>query len=331
MPRLRSLQIVIVFVLVIGSTSAAISAHPILAKSDATGLPVRNRVASTTSAQPGQMSDSMFRFAVMQGTTGITSDAGQTCALMATEGSTCWGNNDEGSSGAARPWSRATPVAGVELETYFISGQVRDSRNAPVAGLTISTTAGTTLTDASGTYTLTNVVSGTYVITPVGNYQFWPASHTVRMPPNATGQDFTAYTVFKQVTPDDARPVHFGDPLTYTLRIFAPDSGSLRLYDNVPTYTTYLTGSLQAPPGISYDLTAKAISGTLTYATSDPLTVSFAVQVGITGTADFAPVITNRACVFAVGSGLADCLGSNAVWNFTYVWANYLPAVLRHD
>nr|HID12517.1 hypothetical protein [Anaerolineae bacterium] len=50
------------------------------------------------------------------------------------------------------------------------------------------------------------------------------------------------------------------------------------------------------------------------------MTVTFAVRVEITGTADSAPLIVNRACVHPVDGGLANCEWSNETWNFTYVW-----------
>jgi hypothetical protein len=140
----------------------------------------------------------------------------------------------------------------------------------------------------------------------------------------------TQFTILKQVAPSSARAVNFSDLLTYTVKIITPTNGALVFYDHVPTYTTYLTGSLNAPAGVAYDAPSNAISGTLNLMDSIPLTVSFAVRVEVSGTVDFSPLISNRACVHPVGSGLADCLWSNEVWSFTYVWATYLPLVLRN-
>ena len=74
-----------------------------------------------------------------------------------------------------------------------ISGQVTGSGGDPIPGATVSTDAGTSATtDASGAYTLTNLIPGTYLLTvSKSGYTFSPAARVVRVPPHATGQDFT--------------------------------------------------------------------------------------------------------------------------------------------
>ena len=61
-------------------------------------------------------------------------------------------------------------------------------------GVSLSTGPGvSTATDASGYYTLTGLISGTYTLTPTkSGYTFSPPSRTVSVPPSASGQDFTA-------------------------------------------------------------------------------------------------------------------------------------------
>jgi hypothetical protein len=137
-------------------------------------------------------------------------------------------------------------------------------------------------------------------------------------------------TILKQVSPSGPCAVNFSDLLTYTVQVSTTTSGALVIYDPVPTYTSYLTGSLSAPAGVAYDTPSNAISGTLNLSATLPVTVSFAVQVEVTGTASFSPLIVNRACVHPVGSGLANCLWSNEVWDFTYAWLTYLPVILRN-
>lgn len=93
---------------------------------------------------------------------------------------------------------------------YAISGRVTYDNGAGASGVTITSSSGSSaLTDASGNYTLTNVITGTYTITPTksGNI-FAPITHTVSVPPDATGKDFKIRT-----TP----PSDFLDiPVTYS-------------------------------------------------------------------------------------------------------------------
>lgn len=85
---------------------------------------------------------------------------------------------------------------GVPSDT--IAGQVIDVDNNAISGVTISDNAGhTTTTGTDGTYSLSGIVAGTYILTPSkssGNYTFSPPTRTVTIPPGATEQDFTDVT-----------------------------------------------------------------------------------------------------------------------------------------
>jgi predicted outer membrane repeat protein len=74
--------------------------------------------------------------------------------------------------------------------TFAIAGRVTSS--LPLAGVLIQASNGlTTITNASGYYTFTNLAAGTYTVTPVlTNYTFLPITRTVNVPPNQTEQDF---------------------------------------------------------------------------------------------------------------------------------------------
>lgn len=82
----------------------------------------------------------------------------------------------------------------VTTPLYAISGQVTNSSNNPVAGITVSDGSGhTTTTSSDGTYTITNLQAGTYTITPAREgYSFQPASRAVSVPPDATSRNFIA-------------------------------------------------------------------------------------------------------------------------------------------
>jgi hypothetical protein len=76
--------------------------------------------------------------------------------------------------------------------TYSISGHVEDRDGAPISEVAVSAgVGGSAITDMSGAYTITGVISGTYTLTPtLDAYTFSPPTRTVTVPPDATGQDF---------------------------------------------------------------------------------------------------------------------------------------------
>jgi hypothetical protein len=212
-----------------------------------------------------------------------------------------------------------------------ITGRVVDSRGNPIEGIQIvAGSAYTVTTNSSGQYAITNVLSGTCTLAPGTSGYLWsPISYTVTVPPDATNLDFVGWNFVKQSAVRASQALEYGDSLTYTIRLVYPEDRDLVLYDRVPTYTTYISGSLSAPPGVTYDPVANAITGTLNLTATMLTTVSFAAQVEVTGTAESAPVIVNRACIHPVGAGLDDCEWSNRVIHFTYVWPFYLPFVFR--
>jgi len=88
------------------------------------------------------------------------------------------------------PWL-SVPCGAV---VYSIMGRIQDSNNQPLAGALLAANSGqATLTDASGYYTFTNLMTGTYSVTPtLGGYTFAPITRTVTIPPSASAQDFIA-------------------------------------------------------------------------------------------------------------------------------------------
>jgi hypothetical protein len=235
-----------------------------------------------------------------------------------------------------------TDVFVVELDAVpvqIISGQVLDSSNEPISDTRIS--AGGTYsatTNAGGWYTIT-VPSGTYTITPAPGYFWSPETRSVTVPPSAAGQDFVGSHIQKQVSPATYQgTLDLGDRLTYTVHLVYHEDGDLVLYDPLPpyTYTRYVSGSLKLGSGmggtssVDYVSATHTISGTLSLTATVPTSLSFAVQMQIAGTAGFAPIITNRACIHLPGEDVADCEWSNEVHSFTYAQSVYLPLVLRN-
>jgi len=94
--------------------------------------------------------------------------------------------------------------------TFSVSGLIKDTLDVPIGNVTISDGAGhTTVTNASGQYTLNGLAAGSYTIYPaIMGYVFSPASRAVTLiSSNASGQDFTgtqvsggSYTISGKVT-----------------------------------------------------------------------------------------------------------------------------------
>ena len=78
--------------------------------------------------------------------------------------------------------------------TYSISGQVTDGSGTAISGVSVSDGLGhTATTDSNGNFTLTDLPSGIYTLTPSrSGYTFSPASRSVTVPPDTKGQDFAA-------------------------------------------------------------------------------------------------------------------------------------------
>ena len=81
--------------------------------------------------------------------------------------------------------------------TYSISGSVNISGGGALSGVAVDLTgdnSGTTTTDATGAYTFSNLVAGSYVVTPsMPGWNFGPGSISMLISNfNRTGMDFTA-------------------------------------------------------------------------------------------------------------------------------------------
>jgi hypothetical protein len=215
--------------------------------------------------------------------------------------------------------------------SHYLSGQVTDAWGNPLAGVQVS--AGATYsatTDDRGVYLINDLPADDYSLTPtLPGYFYTPAQRNLSVPPSVVGQDFVAQNIHKQVQPSSANAVNYGQPLSYTINLIQPHDQTLALYDPLPTYTTYISGSLTGPAGISYDQRANAISGALRLDAAVPATITFAVRVAVTGTAGLAPTIINRACARLLGSTASACQWSNQVLNFSYVWPVYMPVVMQ--
>jgi hypothetical protein len=80
------------------------------------------------------------------------------------------------------------------LVGHQASGMVQLDNGTPLPGVTVSAGPGyEAITDATGVYTITGLMTGTHTLTPsLTEYIFFPPTRTVTVPPDATGQDFVA-------------------------------------------------------------------------------------------------------------------------------------------
>jgi hypothetical protein len=97
------------------------------------------------------------------------------------------------------PWfAWSTPFEADLIETesaaYTISGQVTYASGDPFQGVLVSTDIGfNATTNASGYYTISNLITATYVVTAsTPGFSFLPAYHQVSLPPDATEINFMA-------------------------------------------------------------------------------------------------------------------------------------------
>ncbi len=152
--------------------------------------------------------------------------------------------------------------------TYSLSGRVATGSGTGLSGVTISDGARNGVTDATGTYTISNVPAGTYTLTPSrSGYSFNPASLSVSVSGNVTGRNFT------------------GTPLTYSLSGRVADASGtglsgVTISDGTRTATTDASGNytLSGIPAGSYTLTPSK-SG---YSFS-PASLSVTVSSNLTG------------------------------------------------
>ena len=128
---------------------------------------------------------------------------------------------------------------------YAISGQALHANGLPAPNVTISAGASlSTSTDSAGAFSFSLEIGDTFPLTPtLLGYAFWPTQRMVRVPSNATGQNFALL----------ARPV------SVTLSAGAPISPTRLIY----TDTQNLTTTLDFPAGTVSETTTLVLTPTL--------------------------------------------------------------------
>ena len=83
-----------------------------------------------------------------------------------------------------------------QVQTYTVAGAIKTTRGVPIPGVQVEAAgyASSSISDASGMYTLTGLITGTYELLPSKNhYRFVPNTRTVSVPPDRVRQDFVGY------------------------------------------------------------------------------------------------------------------------------------------
>jgi hypothetical protein len=131
-------------------------------------------------------------------------------------------------------------------------------------------------------------------------------------------------SVTKYVVPKGE--VAYGERLTYTLVVSAPNGVQAALYD--PLTGTVFSHFLTRPDGVAHE--DNVIAGTLTVTPTNQVTVSFVAQVEVPETVGWTDTVTNQACVYPFDGSLGGCVWSNEVINPAFQPHEvYLPLVLR--
>ena len=110
---------------------------------------------------------------------------------------------------------------------YTISGRVQESSGEPVTVVTIQVGESDTLTpDASGYFTFTTVLAGTYTLTPsltdMSDYTVFPPDRTVTLPPSAGDMDFVVAQDYDTVDQSGSEGIIFGDPADNQVTVEVP-------------------------------------------------------------------------------------------------------------
>jgi len=195
--------------------------------------------------------------------------------------------------------------------TYSVSGQIKTSGGTGVAGVSVSDGTRTATTDSNGNYTLSNVPSGSYTLTPThSNYSFSPTTLSVTVSGNVSGRNFTATPLFYSVSGRISTSAGTGvagvvvtatrvlaypgqQPLTFTA--VTNSNGAYTLssipaiaatYTLTPAHSNYTFSPTSRNPTVSGTTTGQDFTATLIYRISGRITTSDGAGVaGVTVTA----------------------------------------------
>ncbi len=185
-----------------------------------------------------------------------------------------------------------------------------------------------------GRYVFPSLPAGTYTLVPDSLGYIWePSTQTVTLPRGeASPNDFTGYHVYKQGGETVRTP---GEIITFTLTATYPHTVThYQIYDAIPTYTTYLTGSLTGPIGVTFSAEHNAIIGTLTLDPNAISEIQYATRVDDLPAEVLPATFSTQACLHTGVGGYppVNCDSKSNVLNFriiTEVHRVFLPLISR--
>jgi hypothetical protein len=169
---------------------------------------------------------------------------------------------------------------------YQASGVVELEDGSPLPGVTVSAGAGgETVTDASGIYIITGLITGTYTLTPtLTGHTFSPPTRTISVPPDGLGQDFEARPLVPAEADFVGGPTVGPPPLTvvFTNTSTGDYDTSLWLFgDGVTSTVPSPTHTYTAVGAYTVTLTVAGLGGTDTEVKERYITVRYGVYLPV--------------------------------------------------
>jgi hypothetical protein len=170
---------------------------------------------------------------------------------------------------------------------YQVSGTIELADGTPLPGVTVSADPeGEAITDASGVYTITGLITGTYTLTPtLSGYLFTPPTRTVSVPPDAAGQDFEARLIVPAEADFAGEPQGGLAPLTVVFTNTSTGDFDTSLWafgDGVTSTLRHPTHTYWPPDIYTVTLTVSGPGGTDTEIKGRYVTVEYGVYLPLT-------------------------------------------------
>ena len=227
----------------------------------------------------------------------------------------------------------------VEPNPNLLFGEFKDWRGATLYGdfeITAASSSYSQTVAHHGRYLFPSLPAGTYTLTPDSPGYIWePSASTVTLPrAEASPNDFTGYNLYKDGGETTRVP---GQIITFTLEATLPQTATLyQIYDAIPTHTTYITGSLTGPVGVTYSAEHDALIGTLTLGPKALTEIQYAVRVDDLLPEALPATFSTQACLHT-GAGdypPTNCYAKSNVLNFLILsefegYRIFLPLALK--